>query len=616
MSMNHQFSSQKPECSICLTNSNQLKSLTCSHTFCKDCLKCILQTQTNQSAVSCPVCTKGTSVTNGDVDKLQTIVTPSSVVEEVKTKIPTCSVCDAEVNPPAVSYCQDCGENMCKSCEKDHSSWKRFSKHSVVAVSEVVSGKVQYKRRRKCKKHPNEDDECFCRACREFVCFRCGMLEHSQEGHTVVEASKHEETLMENIKDIEKRAESKKVAGKKHIEFIETQRKEIASVMTKVNEDIDNTYNEYINFLSERREALKCKLKELSEKLQKELLDMIEESRRAISQMSAAEKLVANGTKVSLEKDALIAHGTLCKRLERILGRNNPDEQAPRGVVERARKITFRKYEGAHELSLGEVEGYRDTLNLKADVELPRDCCIKCVTRVPSGEMAVGLWGGGIQLYSPDGELQQTVLNDSNILDIRFLSDCRSVAYDADNKVSLYTPQWEKLDVEFKTMSNAEGWIGCLTVDGCDNIYVGYVDHGTIEVFSPQGGAAVRKIMCDGYTPWQLFSFQSTENLILKDKRHVIRLDGEGKKANVLEKNTAFAFPAVCRDDLVIVASVKDDDGLVSIDQYTSDFEHVKNLISDFKICQPKRNWYYLQEFESGEIALCTSERLYIFHAV
>ncbi|XP_071499586.1 uncharacterized protein [Diadema antillarum] len=614
----HQIISQNLECPICLTLFNQPKSLACSHTFCKDCLERISQTQPNQQAITCPVCRKETPLPNGDVSKLHTVVPLNSLVDEVKTKNPTCTACEMDEKPTAITYCQDCGKYMCKLCDSKHSGWTPFSTHTVVAMSEVLSGKVPLKRRRKCKRHPTDDEECFCTDCREYVCHKCVVLKHLQAGHQIEDAAIHEEKLIENINELQERTKSKKATIENHIDSIETQRNEITNMMRRLNDDIDKTYEEYMQLLSARRETLKCQVKRLSEKFEKELQVMEEDSRQTIRHMKAIEELVTNGVKVPLEKDALIAHDTLCENLKIFLGRDDPDDQSPRGVAERAQKISFSKHVKVNELCLGELKGY--TWDIKADVELPGEDSMNCMTRAPDGKMAVGSPEGGIYLYSPDGELKQTVLKDVKIRQNEFLSNGRYVVRDTNEKMSLYIPQscqWEKLDVTFETMSYNEGGTGGLTVDRDDNIYVSYRKAKMIQVFTPQGGKAVREIMCDGCTPQQLFSFHTTMKLILNDASTVVCLDGNGKKENVLKKEGIYAWPAVCRDDSVIVAWVKREEGLVSIDRYTRDFEHVHNIITDFKIRKPeKRNWFYLQEFDSGEIAFCIPDRLYIFDVI
>ncbi|XP_071507050.1 uncharacterized protein [Diadema antillarum] len=613
MALFHQISSQNLECPICLALFNQPKSLICSHTFCKDCLESIFQTRPNQQTIACPVCRRETPLPSGGVSKLQTNVPLSSLVDEVKTKSPTCSVCKTDEKQPAVSYCQDCGDNMCKSCEKDHSNWKRFSNHTVVTMEEVMSGKVPLKRRRKCKKHPIEDEDCFCPNCREYTCSKCWMLKHLQEGHKLEEAAIHEEKLMKNIEELKERTTSKKTTVETHIEFIETQRNEINTMLRKLDDDIDKTYEEYMELLSARRETLKCQVKRWSEKFEKELQVMEEESRQSVSQMDAMEELVNNGMKVPLEKDALFAHDTLCENLKSFLGQDDPDDQSARGVTERAQKFSFRRYVKVNELLLGDLRRW----DVRADVELPVNDSMSCMTRARDGKMMVGSYDGGIHFYSPDGELQQTVLKDVRVVNIGFLSDGRSVVGDLKNKLSLYTAQWEQLHVTFETMSEDEGGLGGLTVDRDDNIYVGYEMAKKVQVFTPQGGKTVREISCDGHMSLQLFSCHTTGKLILTDTSEVVCLDGQGKKENVLKKKEGmFAWPAVCRDDSVIIAWVKHKEGLVSIDRYTKDLAHRHNIITDFKIQKPEIGWYYLQEFESGEIALCTPDRLYIFQSL
>ncbi|XP_071505764.1 uncharacterized protein [Diadema antillarum] len=609
----HQISSQNLECPICLTLFNQPKSLICSHTFCKHCLQQICQTQPSRQTIACPICRKETPVPSADVSKLQTNVPVNSLVDEVKTKNPICTVCEMDEKQPAVSYCQDCGKYMCESCENIHSLWKPVSSHEVVPMSEVLSGKVPLKRRRKCKKHPNDDEEYFCTKCREYICSKCGIVRHLQAGHQIEEAAIHEENLKENIKKLQDRAKSKKTTIENHIDYIETQRNEITNMMRRLNNDIDKTYEEYIQLLTDRREALKCQVKQWSEKFEKKLQTLEEESRQTFSHVNAMEELVTNGMKVPLEKDALFAHDTLCENLKSFLERDDPDDQSPKGVAERAQRISFRKEAKVNELRLGELED--KTWDVKADVELPRIGSMACATRAPDGKMAVGSRHYGIHLYSPDGELQQTVLKYISVWGIGFLSDGLSVVRVIGNNVSLYTPQWEKLDVTFETTGKFDGGIGGLTVDTDDNIYMGYMWTKKIQIFTPQGGKAIREIMCTEHTPYQLFSFHTTVKLILKDLSSVVCLDSQGKKENVLMKEGMYAYPAVRRDDSVIVAWVNHKKGLVSIDRYTRGLEHLCNLITDFKIVKPQLDWYYLQEFESGEIALCTADRLYIIDA-
>ena len=91
--------------------------------------------------------------------------------------------------------------------------------------------------------------------------------------------------------------------------------------------------------------------------------------------------------------------------------------------------------------------------------------------------------------------------------------------------------------------------------------------------------------------------------------------DGMVAAPKSLRALTLFAFPAVCLDDSIIIAWLNHDEGLVTIDRYTSELQsrdYTYNRLSDTETRQ--RNWYYLQEFQSGELAFCTPDRIYIFY--
>ncbi|XP_071482691.1 uncharacterized protein [Diadema antillarum] len=616
--------SQDLECPICLTLFNQPKELACSHTFCEDCLEYIFQDQPNQRTLKCPVCRRGTPLPSGGVGKLQTNEPVSSLLEALKTENPTCTVCEMDEKPPAVSHCQDCGKYMCKSCEKNHSTWETLSNHEVVPMSEVLSGKVRLKRRRKCKKHPNDDEDCYCIGCREYICCKCGMLEHSQAGHQVEGAPIHAEHILKNIKELKERVNSKKTTVENHIKFIATQRNEIANILEKVNDDIDKAYEECIQLLSDRKEALKGQVKRWSEKFEKELYDMDEEHRRTIRHITSTEELVTNGMKAPLENDALFAHDTLRENLTNLLGRNDPDDQIPRRVKERAQRMSFTKHVKANELCLGELTDYK--WEVKADVKLTGvgpTCFMRCIAATPNGKMAMGRMGSyesGIYLYSPDGKLQQTVMEHVFAYSMAFLSDGRSVLGLRGKiyKISLYTPHWEKLDVTFETGSQLTA-ADSVTVDGDDNIYVSCDIRQKIQVFTPRGGKAFREIMYDKLhiSPMQIVSFLTTGNLICGVLNRVICLDGNGKIKKVFRENGRDGYPAVCRDDSVIIAWVDQGNGLVSIDRYARDLEYVHNLITDFKVPKSCRYVCLLQVFKSGEIALyMPPQRFYIFDTV
>ena len=75
----------------------------------------------------------------------------------------------------------------------------------------------------------------------------------------------------------------------------------------------------------------------------------------------------------------------------------------------------------------------------------------------PDGRMAVGCGTGGVEIFSADGQHQQTVLKDAKICGVGFLSDDRYVILHGSNNITLYTLEYTKLNVMFETLSHDEG---------------------------------------------------------------------------------------------------------------------------------------------------------------
>ena len=230
----------------------------------------------------------------------------------------------------------------------------------------------------------------------------------------------------------------------------------------------------------------------------------------------------------------------------------------------------------------------------------------------PDGRMAVGCASGGVEIFSADGQLQQTVLKHVGIRRVGFLSDDRYVILDRSNNITMYTPEQTKFNVMFETLSDDEGGLAGLTVDDDDQIYVYYEKAKTIQIFSPAGGKAIREITCERFEPQQISSYN--DYLIIKSSETIRLIDKQGVENYNLTKADDLLFAAVSQGNTILIDRLKYKVGLVSIDEYTNELKHIQNLVIDYKIEKPERHWYYLQQYQSGEIAFCTTNRLYIFH--
>ncbi|XP_030847209.1 tripartite motif-containing protein 2-like [Strongylocentrotus purpuratus] len=598
---------QSLECPVCLNTFTDPKILSCSHTYCKTCLDNLLECHGNDQMLRCPVCRAETQVPNKEVSKLPASLALKSLIEDMKNQSQLCTNCKYEDKPQAVVYCQDCGKYLCSTCLNTHSQWPDFISHEVLAMCEIVSGKLSVRRYRKCRKHPKEDEECFCSDCRRFACFRCVVMEHTKEGHGVIEAAVYESSHMTSIEDLKSKADKKRSCFQKYVAFIDEQKERVSNVQKQCTDDINIVYKESVRRLTEKKEILIVEVKGRIERVEKELDEMKKSAQEHITHLTTIADVVTNRTKIPSDMDALAAHDTLCGDLQEALKQKDPDYKQARESSKRGKNVSFKENVRMDELGLGKIVNA-----VEKNIALPTKNSMSVMVGTPDGNIAVGCRKGGLEIFSADGRLQQTVLKHQNIRGVGFLSDDRYVILDSSNNITLYTIEYTKLDVMFETLSKDEGGISKLTVDGDDQIYVSYGKAKKIQVFSPAGGKAIREIPCDGYEPKQVTSYNdylivaSSDTIRLIDKQGVVKYD--------LRELGYFPYAAVSQGNTILIAKVKHDVGLVSIDEYTNELKHSQKLVIDYKIEKPGRIWYYLQQYRSGEIAFCTPDRLYIFH--
>ncbi|XP_063960506.1 E3 ubiquitin-protein ligase TRIM45-like [Lytechinus pictus] len=597
--------SQSTECPVCLSTFNDPKILSCSHTFCKTCLDNLLECHGN-CQIRCPVCRAVTQVQNQDVGKLQVNLALKSLIEDMKGHPQICTNCKSDDKPHAAVYCQDCGKYLCTSCLNTHSQWEGFIGHDVIAMIEISSGRVSVRKYRKCRKHPIEDEGCFCSSCRRFTCFRCVVMEHKDEGHKVIEGAAYEDKHMKGIEELKSKVDKKQSCFQKYIDFIDEQTKSVDNAKKKCTSDINKAYDDAVRQLTEQRESLLREVKETTEGAEKELESMKTTAKKYINQLTTMAEMVTNKIKIPLDMDTLAAHDTLCEELREVFDQKDPDYEQPKKSGIKGKSVKFKRNVGVDKLGLGKIVNVVET-----NVALPTKNAMNAMVSTPDGRMVVGCNTGGISIFSPDGQLQQTVLKDVNSDGVGFLSDGRCVVMDTSNNITLYTPEYTQLNVMFKTLSEDEGGYSDLTVDGDDQIYVSYWDAMKIQVFSTAGGQAVREIPCNGYRTNQITSYHGS--LIISSDDAIRLIDKQGAVQHELTEPGSLPFAAVSQWNTILIAKVEEDEGLVSIDEYTNELMHIRNLVNDYKIEKSGIHWCYLQQYRSGEIAFCTSVRLYIF---
>ena len=317
---------------------------------------------------------------------------------------------------------------------------------------------------------------------------------------------------------------------------------------------------------------------------------------------------MSGGRKIPLEKEALMAHDTLCEDLERILGREPDYEKASR-LKNMGQRVSFERNKGENELQLGRFEVANPTYR---EIKFTHMSAISVTT---DGRLAKGDINGKIEIFSARGQQQGTLRSGVYITALSFLTGGHYVLRDDRNNITLHMGNF-KYRARFETLNYARGGFGGLTVDSDNYIYVSYKTPRKIQVFNPAGGKPVREFACHGYEPIQIFAMKQCKRLVVSDDASVRVIDECGVVLAGVSKDGHYCHPhpAVCHDDSIIIAWVKHEEGVLTVDRYTSMLHYVTTLVGDFQIRKPMLEWYHLQEFVSGEIAFCTPDRLYIFN--
>ena len=399
--------------------------------------------------------------------------------------------------------------------------------------------------------------------------------------------------------DLEKRADIRIKRLIEHAEYVNQQKEIVQVAISACRDEVQKAHDEAVAKLAKRKSALLRECDNHESALLEKLDKLVQKDNELVSRISNARAMMGNtfqdiGTRY---RDTL----------KDLLKTNDPNLSEASAITRRGEMIHFNKKQV--DLDLGEV--HDGDMKNKICVKLSKE--MNCAAPTPDGKMAVGYYEGGIDIFSTDGELQQTVLQNTKIGKVAFLPDGRCVVRAKNFVISLYTPKWEKLDVMFDSLTE----VGCLAVDCDDLIYVGYWKAKKIQVFTPSGGNAIMEIPCGGYEPRQISVIEPSKMLLVRTQNRDIRLlDQQGQEVySVAKDSDTCAFSAaVCNNGTILIAAINKKQDKLSIRQYTSELNFVKTVIVDYAMKKKADFRCFLHEFTLGELALCTGNMLYIFH--
>ena len=116
------------QCSICLENFTEPKTIACLHTFCSECLKKNALMTQRDGQFRCPECQTQISIPEGNrFDQLPTSFLHNSLLSLLTVQKSgdggevSCGICKKKsAEGPKVSYCFECERLLCSDCANAH----------------------------------------------------------------------------------------------------------------------------------------------------------------------------------------------------------------------------------------------------------------------------------------------------------------------------------------------------------------------------------------------------------------------------------------------------------------------------------------------------------------
>ena len=182
-------------CSICGDLFTDPKTISCLHTFCKQCIERSIESNKKMaSVICCPLCR--TPLAREDISSVPINFTINRLVEifgkrkeagkSLARKEMKCNSCDDD-DSPAVTWCVECENCLCEFCNGAHKRIKAFKSHKIVLVEEFIKNpKLVLSTPEKpedCKIHNKQSLDLYCKTCSSLICRDCTLKDHPRETH-------------------------------------------------------------------------------------------------------------------------------------------------------------------------------------------------------------------------------------------------------------------------------------------------------------------------------------------------------------------------------------------------------------------------------------------------
>ena len=314
-------------CSICGDLFTDPKTIPCLHTFCKQCIeKSIESNKKMASIVCCPLCR--TPLARDDISSVPTNFTINRLVEifgkrkeagkSLAPKEMKCSSCEEGL--PAITWCVECENSLCKHCNDAHQRMKAFKSHTTVPVEEFVKNPKLVlstpEKPESCKSHGKQALDLYCKTCSSLICRDCTLKDHPRETHDFDFIDDVVDEEREKIKQATAPLKRLLERVRNGIKRIEESDKEINIESEANRRKIRGVYGEVYKLLKQQEEEALEKVNTIKMSLKKTLVMQKENAKFMESQLVSCVEFSNDAISTNRTRQLLTYKNSIIDRVE------------------------------------------------------------------------------------------------------------------------------------------------------------------------------------------------------------------------------------------------------------------------------------------------------------
>ncbi|KAK6172533.1 hypothetical protein SNE40_016168 [Patella caerulea] len=269
---------EKINCSICLSDFTEPKTIDCGHQFCVKCLEDYVCKVGKDNLFPCPLCRQDAIIPDGGI---RNFPSSSSCVntesESINSTTPNCDACKRKKK--SNFHCLDCQSCFCAACKTPHDFF--FSDHRVSKLGHsrnAVDGGQPF-----CSRHTTENVEFYCKDCCQIICKECQISDHKD--HDSLEINLYGKEAMADLKNLKTEYENKMAEMTNYVDHVNKKISVINTSAATSCAKIDEQVKTICEAVTKRGCEFKADVQNARQKEERKMKMVVESSKKIIDEL-------------------------------------------------------------------------------------------------------------------------------------------------------------------------------------------------------------------------------------------------------------------------------------------------------------------------------------------